>query len=76
MTAVNSGLSAGERVVVDGTDRLRDGLHVTIANESGPPAAPGGAQGKAAGQSQGANPAANQGENPAPRQNAPPPGGQ
>ncbi len=31
MTAVNSGLSAGERVVVDGADRLRDGLHVNVA---------------------------------------------
>ncbi len=26
VTAVNSGLAAGERVVIDGTDRLRDGL--------------------------------------------------
>jgi multidrug efflux system membrane fusion protein len=31
MVAVNSGLSLGERVVVDGTDRLRDGAPVTIA---------------------------------------------
>jgi membrane fusion protein, multidrug efflux system len=31
MVAVNSGLSVGERVVVDGTDRLRDGARVTIA---------------------------------------------
>lgn len=30
MTAVTSGLSAGEQVVVDGTDRLRDGAHVII----------------------------------------------
>jgi len=30
MTAVNSGLSPGERVVVDGTDRLRDGAHVIV----------------------------------------------
>jgi membrane fusion protein, multidrug efflux system len=30
MAAVNSGLSVGERVVVDGTDRLRDGAHVVI----------------------------------------------
>ena len=29
MAAVNSGLSAGERVVVDGTDRLRDGCSVS-----------------------------------------------
>jgi membrane fusion protein, multidrug efflux system len=31
MVAVNSGLLVGERVVVDGTDRLRDGARVTIA---------------------------------------------
>ena len=30
MAAVKSGLSAGERVVVDGTDRLRDGARVTV----------------------------------------------
>ncbi len=35
ITAVNSGLAAGERVVVDGTDRLRDGLHVIVAAENG-----------------------------------------
>jgi membrane fusion protein, multidrug efflux system len=32
MAAVNSGLSVGERVVADGTDRLRDGARVTIAD--------------------------------------------
>jgi membrane fusion protein, multidrug efflux system len=30
MAAVNSGLSVGERVVVDGTDRLRDGARVIV----------------------------------------------
>ena len=30
MTAVNSGLSVGERVVIDGTDRLRDGARVIV----------------------------------------------
>ncbi len=30
MTAVTSGLSAGEQVVVDGMDRLRDGARVTV----------------------------------------------
>ena len=30
-TAVRSGLAAGERVVIDGTDRLRDGLRVSVA---------------------------------------------
>jgi multidrug efflux system membrane fusion protein len=41
ITAINSGLSAGDRVVVDGTDRLRDGLKVIVASESGQ--APAGA---------------------------------
>ncbi len=40
MTAVNSGLAAGERVVIDGTDRLRDGLHVTVAAENNQGAGP------------------------------------
>ena len=35
ITAINSGLSAGERVVTDGTDRLRDGVKVTVASERG-----------------------------------------
>jgi multidrug efflux system membrane fusion protein len=35
---VVSGLSAGERVVVDGTDRLRDGARVIIPEASGAPA--------------------------------------
>jgi len=43
VTAINSGLSAGDRVVVDGTDRLRDGLKVIIVGESGQ--APNAAQG-------------------------------
>ena len=38
MTAVVSGLSTGEQVVVDGTDRLRDGARVTIPGAP-PPAA-------------------------------------
>lgn len=37
-TAILSGLSAGETVVTDGTDRLREGMTVTIP----PPCAPGG----------------------------------
>jgi membrane fusion protein, multidrug efflux system len=46
MTAVNSGLTAGEHVVVDGADRLRDGLHVSVSTLDGKPAAgaPGGGQ--------------------------------
>jgi multidrug efflux system membrane fusion protein len=46
-TAILSGLKAGERVVIDGVDRLRDGAKVAVRN--GP--APGGSGGK--------NPAAN-----------------
>ncbi|MGB7078338.1 MAG: efflux RND transporter periplasmic adaptor subunit [Xanthobacteraceae bacterium] len=41
LTEVTSGLTAGERVVIDGTDRLRDGLKVAVAAESGQPAADG-----------------------------------
>jgi membrane fusion protein, multidrug efflux system len=54
MTAVNSGLSAGQRVVVDGADRLRDGLHVNVSTLDGKStaaaaAAPGGHRGGAGG---------------------------
>jgi multidrug efflux system membrane fusion protein len=38
MAEAVSGLMAGERVVVDGTDRLREGAHVTIPGASGAPA--------------------------------------
>ena len=34
LLAVNSGLSIGERVVVDGVDQLRDGSHVTLRSET------------------------------------------
>ncbi len=52
MTAVTSGLSAGDRVVVDGTDRLRDGARVIV-----PGSKPhGGASGAAQGTTQGAAP--------------------
>jgi multidrug efflux system membrane fusion protein len=50
ITAVNSGLSAGEHVVTDGADRLRDGLPVNVATLDGkPPAAAGTAGGAPAG---------------------------
>ncbi len=69
--AVTSGLSAGERVVIDGTDRLRDGLHVTVAPEAGQPGA--ASQGRGAGPDRG-NP--NQGhENSGRPPNGSPPGG-
>jgi membrane fusion protein, multidrug efflux system len=45
MSAVNSGLSLGERVVVDGGDRLRDGARVTVPGAQA--GAPAGAQGQA-----------------------------
>jgi len=41
MVHVKSGLTIGERVVVDGTDRLRDGARVTVPAASGQ--APGAA---------------------------------
>jgi membrane fusion protein, multidrug efflux system len=44
MAAVNSGLSVGERVVVDGTDRLRDGARVIVPGAGDrPPGAAGNA---------------------------------
>jgi multidrug efflux system membrane fusion protein len=52
LTAVNSGLSAGDHVVIDGTDRLRDGLHVIVAPEAGQSAAPAGGHGRGTGQGQ------------------------
>jgi multidrug efflux system membrane fusion protein len=45
ITAVNSGLATGERVVVDGTDRLRDGLHVSVSTLDGKPISGTGASG-------------------------------
>jgi len=41
---VTSGLSAGDRVVVDGTDRLRDGARVTIPGAKSSPATAPAAQ--------------------------------
>jgi membrane fusion protein, multidrug efflux system len=48
MTAVSSGLSVGERVVIDGTDRLRDGARVIVPEAptgkptgTAPPPSPG-----------------------------------
>ena len=38
MAAVNSGVSVGERVVVDGTDRLRDGARVIMPGRTEPSA--------------------------------------
>jgi membrane fusion protein, multidrug efflux system len=66
LTAVTSGLQTGERVVVDGTDRLRDGLHVSIAAEAGQAAPAAAAPTKGGGE----------GQHSGRRQNAPPSGGQ
>ena len=38
-TSVTSGLSAGDEVVIDGTDRLRDGARIVVRNGNGQPAA-------------------------------------
>jgi multidrug efflux system membrane fusion protein len=53
LTQVNSGLTAGQRVVVDGTDRLRDGLHVVVAGPNNQAAPAGGTRTRGAGQGQG-----------------------
>jgi multidrug efflux system membrane fusion protein len=66
LTAVTSGLQAGERVVIDGTDRLRDGMHVSIAAEAGQAAPAAGAPTKGGGE----------GQHSGRRQNAPSSGGQ
>jgi multidrug efflux system membrane fusion protein len=69
ITAINSGLSAGERVVTDGTDRLRDGVKVTVASERGQAAqgagGPGGAPGAAPGNSSGQRSGGSQNQPPA-----------
>jgi membrane fusion protein, multidrug efflux system len=48
MTADNTGLAAGDHVVIDGADRLREGLRVSVATLDGKP--PGGAGGPAGSQ--------------------------
>lgn len=53
MTTVESGLAAGAKVVSDGADRLRDGLHVNVSSVDGkqvaPAAAPAGGGQKGSG---------------------------
>ncbi|MFZ2065898.1 MAG: efflux RND transporter periplasmic adaptor subunit [Xanthobacteraceae bacterium] len=58
MTTVESGLAAGDKVVTDGADRLRDGLHVRVSSVDGKQVAPaavpaggGGQKGKGGGRS-------------------------
>jgi multidrug efflux system membrane fusion protein len=56
MVQVTSGLQAGEKVVTDGTDRLRDGAPVQVAPPK--PAGQGAASGAATGAATGAAPGA------------------
>jgi membrane fusion protein, multidrug efflux system len=46
---ITAGLAAGDQVVIDGTDRLRDGTHVTIPAASSTPNSPPDAGSKPAG---------------------------
>jgi multidrug efflux system membrane fusion protein len=62
MTAVNSGLNAGDRVVVDGADRLRDGLQVNVSTLDGKPMATAGGQPRGGGGGR-QNPNANHSQN-------------
>jgi multidrug efflux system membrane fusion protein len=75
-TAVNSGLAAGERVVIDGTDRLRDGLHVSVVAENGQPAGPPGARGGGQNRDRGKNGQGDQRQRSGQPQNGSPPSGQ
>ncbi len=43
--AIDSGLSLGDKVVIDGADKLRDGAKVTVPAEGAAPAAQGAGQG-------------------------------
>jgi membrane fusion protein, multidrug efflux system len=56
--AVLSGLAVGDKVVVDGADRLRDGSDVTIPQAGGKPGGAGGGGRRRAGTGQGAGDAA------------------
>ncbi len=55
LTAVASGLKAGERVVTDGSDRLREGLRVNVTTIDGKQVAPAATAAAAAGGGQGRN---------------------
>ena len=50
LTAVESGLKSGERVVTDGSDRLRDGLQVNVTTVDGKQVAPTAAAPNSGGQ--------------------------
>ncbi|RBP05028.1 multidrug efflux system membrane fusion protein [Roseiarcus fermentans] len=47
-TTITSGLAAGDRIVIDGVDRLRDGAKVTVVGAPGEAAPGGGAEACAA----------------------------
>jgi membrane fusion protein, multidrug efflux system len=47
-TAINSGLKVGERVVIDGLDRLRDGAKIIVRNAPAQNGAPGAKPGETA----------------------------
>jgi membrane fusion protein, multidrug efflux system len=75
-TAVTSGLTAGERVVTDGTDRLRDGMHVVVAVDNGQPVAPAAGTrtgGSGQGQNRGSGQGQGQGQHSGRSQNQPAP---
>jgi len=42
LTQITSGLNVGDKIVIDGADRLRDGMHVMVPH-AGPPGAAGAA---------------------------------
>ena len=46
-TTIASGLAAGDKVVIDGVDRLRDGAKVTVVEN--PPGGPAPRRGRAGG---------------------------
>jgi len=77
MTEITSGLQAGERVIVDGVDRIREGSKVEVVQPGAPNAAPGAtgsSGGGRRGQRGGAAPGAAPGAPPSPRAGTPAPG--
>lgn len=74
LTMISAGLQAGERVVTDGTDRLRDGLRVIVVAPSGAATGSRGAQqGQGPGQTQHDGGRRNQDTSQNGGQNTPPP---
>jgi len=71
MTEILSGLQSGERVIVDGIDRIREGSKVEVVQPGAPNAAPGAAGGRRGGRN-GAAPGAPPGTPPGAPSGAPP----